>query len=206
MCGRCATFLAAEAVASLPRTVRRLPNVAPSRNVAPMQRAMVVRLRPETGGHHLDLLRWGVLASRTKDHAEAQRPINCRTETAVRSGLFRGAFKRRLGIMPTDASQEWRAMTSARQPYTIARQDGQPKAFAGPRKGSRWPDAEVTRAVAIATTNANADVAALHNRTWVILEPAEAVVPFSGAGRVIGPEQQQQKEKPQTVYQVCKTG
>ena len=61
MCGRYASFLPPEAIARLFRTTGALPNVAPSWNVAPSHRAMVVRLRPETGERHLDLLTWGLV-------------------------------------------------------------------------------------------------------------------------------------------------
>jgi putative SOS response-associated peptidase YedK len=135
-----------------------------------------VRRHPDTGGRHLDLLKWGLLPSWTKDPAKAQRPINCRSERVVRSGPFRGTFKRRRCIMPADASHEWQAMTAGKQPCTIAPQDGQPMAFTGLWEGFRWPDGEITRIFTIATTNANADVAALHNRMPVILEPADPPV------------------------------
>ena len=68
-------------------TVNSLPNVAPSWNVAPTQSAMVVRRYPETGEHHLDLLKWGLLPSWPKEPAKANRPINARAETVATSCL-----------------------------------------------------------------------------------------------------------------------
>ena len=53
---------------------------------------------------------------------------------------------------------------NGKQPYTIARQDGQPMAFAGLWEGFRWPDGNVTRSFAIITTAANAEMAELHDR------------------------------------------
>jgi putative SOS response-associated peptidase YedK len=158
MCGRYAAFLPAEAVARLFHTINPLPNVAPSWNVAPTQQAMVVRRHPETGERHLDLLKWGSLPSWTKDAAKAKRPINCRSETIASSGLFCGAFKARRCIVPADAFYEWQAMETGKQPYAIARQDGQPMAFAGLWERFKRPDGEITRTFTIATTSANADV------------------------------------------------
>jgi putative SOS response-associated peptidase YedK len=57
-----------------------------------------------------------------------------------------------------------------RQPYSIARQDGQPMAFAGLWEGFKWPDGTVLRTFTIITTNANATVGELHNRMPVIVE------------------------------------
>lgn len=173
MCGRYASFLPAEAVARLFQTINPLPNVAPSWNVAPTQSAMVVRRHPDAGERHLDLLKWGLLPSWTKDPAKAQRPINARAETVATSGLFRGAFKARRCIVPADLFYEWKALDAGKQPYAIARRDGQPMAFAGIWEGFRWPTGEVTRTYAIITTTPSAEVAELHNRMPVILEPAD---------------------------------
>src|SRR4051812_21808819 len=128
MCGRYASFLPAEAVARLFHTVNPLPNIAASWNVAPTQDAMVVRRHPDTGDRHLDLLKWGLLPIWTKDPAKAKRPINARAETVTTSGMFRGAFQQRRCLVPADAFYEWKALVDGKQPYAIARQDGQPMA------------------------------------------------------------------------------
>lgn len=173
MCGRYAAFLPAEAIARLFHTVNAPPDIAPSWNVAPTQQAMAIRRDPDTGERHLDLLNWGLLPSWTKDPARAQRPINARSETLATSGLFRSAFKARRCIVPADAFFEWKAAETGKQPYAIARRDGSPMAFAGLWEGFLWPDGEITLTFTIATTQANADVAALHGRMPVILEPAD---------------------------------
>jgi putative SOS response-associated peptidase YedK len=173
MCGRYASFLPAEAVARLFATTNPLPNVAASWNVAPSQDAMVVRRHPVTGERHLDLLQWGLLPNWSKEPTKAQRPINARAETVATSGLFRGAFKARRCIVPADVFYEWKAEDGGKQPYAIARQDGQPMAFAGLWEGFRWPDETVTRSYTIVTTSANPDIAQLHSRMPVILEPAD---------------------------------
>ena len=55
--------------------------------------------------------------------------------------------------------------------YAIARQDGQPMAFAGLWEQFEWPDGTVLRTFTIITANANAMMAELHDRMPVILEP-----------------------------------
>jgi putative SOS response-associated peptidase YedK len=95
MCGRYASFLPAEAVARLFRTVNPLPNLPPTWNMAPTQDAMVVRRHPESGERHLDLLKWGLLPLFTKDPVHAKRPIDARAETVMTSSMFRSAFARR---------------------------------------------------------------------------------------------------------------
>ena len=155
------------------RTVNQLPNLEPSWNVAPTQLAPVVRRHPETGERHLDLLQWGLLPYFTKDPIHARRPINARAETVATSGMFRRAFELRRAIVPADTFYEWKVVENGKQPYAIARQDRQPMAFTGLWEGFRWADGTVTRSFAIITTAANADVAELHDRMPVILEPAD---------------------------------
>ena len=175
MCGRFASFVPPEAVARFfnVHTATSIPNVASSWNVAPTHDAMVVRRHPQTGERHLDLLKWGLLPYWTKDPAKAQRPINARSETVATSGLFRRAFEARRCIVPADLFYEWIVVDSGKQPYAIARQDDQPIAFAGLWEGFRWPDETVTRFFTIITTTPNTEMAELHSRMPVILEPAD---------------------------------
>src|SRR5262245_23949721 len=175
MCGRYASFLPPEAILRYfhIHTANPIPNVAASWNVAPTQDAMVVRRHPQTGERHLDLLKWGLLPSWTKEPSKAQRPINARSETVATTRMFRDAFQARRCIVPADLFYEWKVLVGGKQPYAIARQDGQMLAFAGLWEGFRWSDGAVTRSFTIVTTNANADVADLHSRMPVILEPED---------------------------------
>jgi putative SOS response-associated peptidase YedK len=170
MCGRYASTIPIEQMARLFRTTNPLPNCAPNWNTCPTQDAVVVRRHPESGERHLNLLKWGLLPSWTKEPTKAHRPINARCETIGASGMFRGAFKARRCIVPADAFYEWQATENGKQPYAIARQDGQPMAFAGLWEAFKWPDETIVRTYAIVTTAANDDVAELHDRMPVILE------------------------------------
>ena len=173
MCGRYASVLPPELIARMFGAVNAVPNAAPTWNIAPSQSAMVIRRRPETGERHLDLLRWGWVPHFTKGLKMARKPINARAETVARSGMFRGAFARRRALVPATAFYEWRtdAEAGGKQPYAIARKDGQPMAFAGLWESWRLPNGEVLRTFAIVTTDANATMRQLHDRMPVILEP-----------------------------------
>ena len=173
MCGSYASYLPHSEIAALFRTQGEIPNLAPSWNVAPTRAAPVVRRHPETGERRRDLLRWGLVPHFTKDLKTARRPINARAETVASSGMFRGALAARRCLVPADAFYEWMAMADGKQPYAIARADGAPLAFAGLWEGWRSPDGETLRTFAILTTNANADMAVLHDRMPVVLEAAD---------------------------------
>ncbi|HKM61115.1 MAG TPA: SOS response-associated peptidase [Acidisphaera sp.] len=170
MCGRYAAFLPAEAIAAIFGTTNPPPNFPPSWNLAPTQQAPAVRRHPESGERHLDLLTWGLVPHFTKDLATARKPINARAETVASSGMFKGAFAQRRCIVPADAFYEWRAGADGKQPYAVARRDGDPMAFAGLWEGWRAPDGGVLRTFVIITTNANAVLRELHERMPVVLE------------------------------------
>ena len=87
--------------------------------------------------------------------------------------MFRGAFAQRRCLEPADAFYERKATEGGKQPFAIARHDGQPMAFAGLWEGYRWLDGTVLRTFAIITTGANADMTGLHNRMPVILDQAD---------------------------------
>jgi putative SOS response-associated peptidase YedK len=173
MCGRYASFLPAEALRAIFHTMNATPNWEPTWNMAPTRDAPVVRLHPQTGARHLDLLRWGLVPHWAKDPKSGRQPINARSETLATTAMFRDALERRRCLVPADVFYEWQASETGKQPYAIARADGQPMAFAGLWGGWRGADGSVLRTFTIVTTNANAELLALHERMPVILEPAD---------------------------------
>jgi putative SOS response-associated peptidase YedK len=173
MCGRFASQRPPDLLARTLAVLGDIPNTPPSWNVAPTHAAMVVRRHPETGDRRMDALRWGLVPHFTKDLKACKRPINARSETAATSAMFSGALAARRCLVPADAFYEWRATPAGKQPYAVARSDGAPLAFAALWESWRDPDGEVLRTFAIVTTAANDDVAALHHRMPVILEPGD---------------------------------
>lgn len=173
MCGRYASFLPPDLIARLFGTRNALPNLTPTWNMAPTMDAPVVRRNPDTGERHLDLLTWGFVPAFTKDIKAARRPVNARAETVASSGMFRAAFAKRRCLIPAAAFYEWRADPGGKTPFAIAREDGDPMGFAGIWEGWRSPDGDILRSFAILTTHANQQMAALHQRMPVILEPAD---------------------------------
>ena len=108
MCGRYASFLPPEFLARLFATVNPLPNLQPTWNLAPTDDAPVIRLDWETGARHLDVLKWGLVPYFTKDLRTARHPINARSDTVARSGMFKAAFAKRRCLVPATAYYEWR--------------------------------------------------------------------------------------------------
>ncbi len=99
-----------------------------------------------------------------EETTKAQRPINARSETAAKSGMFRCALAQRRCIVHADAFYEWKVVEGGKQPDAIARRDGKPLAFAGIWESFRWPDETVHRSFAIMTTRPNTEMDELHDR------------------------------------------
>jgi putative SOS response-associated peptidase YedK len=188
MCGRYASFIPADRLHRLFRTVNPTPNLQPTWNMAPTRDAPVVRLHPDTRERHLDLLRWGLVPHWARDAKATRQPINARAETLATSPMFRDALGRRRCLVPADAFYEWQAAepqpnlpnTSpanvpaklpAKLPWAIARADGTPLVFAGLWEGWRGADGTVLRTFTIVTTQANDALRRLHERMPVVLEP-----------------------------------
>jgi putative SOS response-associated peptidase YedK len=128
-----------------------------------------VRRHPETGERHLDVLTWGLLPYFTKDAEHARRPINVRAERVATSG----AFARRRCLVPAAAFYEWKVIEGGKQPYAIARADGEPLALGGIWESWRGPGDEIERTFAIITTRPNAEMAELHNRMPLVIDPKD---------------------------------
>jgi putative SOS response-associated peptidase YedK len=181
MCGRYASYLPPEFIAGLFRTANPLPNLQPTWNMAPTMEAPVVRRHPETGERHLDLLKWGLVPSFTKDLKTARRPINARSETVVNSGMFKAAFAARRCLVPAAAYYEWRDDPDGKTPFAVARVDGDPVVFAGLWEEWRSPEGESLQTFSTITTDANQQLSAIQPRMPVIVERTDWPVWLSEA-------------------------
>jgi putative SOS response-associated peptidase YedK len=172
MCGRYASFLPAEALARIFGTVNPLPNLEITWNMAPTRDAPVVRLSRE-GERHLDALKWGLIPYFTKDLKKARKPINARSETVTKSGMFKEAFARRRCLVPAPVYYEWRDDPEGKTPFAVARVDGDPVAFGGIWEAWRSPEGERLQSFATITTEANELLAPIQDRMPVIIEKAD---------------------------------
>lgn len=143
----------------------------PRYNITPSQHIATLRA-DRTGAPEPALLRWGLVPAWAKDPAIGNRMINARAETVREKPSFRAAFKRRRCGILADGFYEWRAVDGAKQPYFIARVDGQPFAMAG--LWERWDRGEEPlETCTIITTTANRQLGNLHARMPVIFSPAQ---------------------------------
>ena len=81
--------------------------------------APIVRL--VDGARHLDALKWGLVPYFTKDLKKTRKPINARSETIAKSGMFKAAFAERRCLVPAPAYYEWRDDPDGKTPFAVAR-------------------------------------------------------------------------------------
>jgi putative SOS response-associated peptidase YedK len=118
-------------------------------------------------------LQWGLLPFRTKQPTKVEPPINARAETVGKSLIFRGVFAKRRAIVPADAFYERRVVEIGKQPLRY-------RAPGWRANGVRWVVGRLPLAGRHGDAqlrhrhhDANAEMAELHDRMPVILEPAD---------------------------------
>ncbi|MBK9080067.1 MAG: SOS response-associated peptidase [Hyphomicrobium sp.] len=169
MCSRYSLTSPPEAVSHLFKCGDR-DNFPPRYNIAPTEPVLIVRA--DAGGkRELMLVRWGLIPSWVKDPREFSTLINARSETAAEKPSFRGPLRHRRCLVPTDGFYEWTGRPGAKQPHLIRKMGGGLFAFAGLWEHWLGADGSELETMAILTTASNADVAHLHDRMPVIIEP-----------------------------------
>jgi putative SOS response-associated peptidase YedK len=101
--------------------------------------------------------------------------INARAETVAEKPAFRAAFRQRRCLIPADGFFEWqKTPDGSKQPYLMARPDGEPFTMAGLWEHWQPPGTdEPLETCTIITTEANETVAPIHHRMPVILSASD---------------------------------
>lgn len=180
MCGRYVLASDPEELAASfgARVARDLPEgLAPSFNVAPTATVLGLRLARD-GERELGAYRFGLVPSFARDPSVGARCFNARAESAAERPAFRAAFAGRHLAVVADGFYEWRRdREGGRQPFYFSRADGSPLAFAGLfevwRDRALGEGAPALRSCAILTAAAGPDLAPVHDRMPVVLEPEE---------------------------------
>ncbi len=170
MCGRYWITSPADVLVSRFRVRGELVPLMPRWNAAPGQDLPVIRVG-KAGERRLELMRWGLVPAWASDPADAGRPINARAETAAAKPSFRESFQRRRALVPADGFFEWRRYGNKAVPFGFRRKSREPFAIAGLWDEWRPRGGPPLRTFAVLTTDANPEVADVHDRMPVILEP-----------------------------------
>ena len=171
MCGRYTHLYTWKQLHRLLGLVSAETQMRMSYNVAPSQRATIVR--PESGGRVAEDLRWGLIPSWFKDSAIGNKTINARSETVATTPAYRSAFRKRRCVVPVSGFYEWQPVGEGKRrlPWYITPVDDEPLTFAG--LWEEWresPDAQPLRTFTILTTTPSAMMSRIHHRMPVVLE------------------------------------
>ena len=182
MCGRIVITTPMEALAALFDAMpdNDLPggerfNVCPTQPVAVVTSADGMRrLRP---------MRWGFVPAWYKSLTDGPLLINARAETVAEKPAFRAAVRERRCLIPVSGFYEWSAGEGrARLPWYITRAHGGVMALGG--VWQQWErDGQALTTCAVVSTEAGPQMAAVHNREPVIVEPDEWGLWLGEAGK-----------------------
>ena len=167
MCGRITITDPNAALAALFDAVagNDLPD-SPRYNVCPTNPVAVVT---SDGARRLRTMRWGLIPPWYKTPGDGPLIINARADTVAQKPAFREAIRQRRCILPASGFYEWSAgPDGSRLPWYITRTDGQAMAFGA--LYNTWGDID---SVATVTVEGGPNMAGIHDREPVILEPAD---------------------------------
>jgi putative SOS response-associated peptidase YedK len=187
MCGRYTVIAPAPALAErFSAQEAGLP--APTFNAAPSQALPIIT---NAAPGQIQLVRWGLVPSWSRDPASGPKPINARAETLAEKPSFQQLLARRRCLVLADSFYEWQATERGKIPHRILLKSEEPFAFAG--LWDEWLDrstGELHPTFTIITTEPNELMARLHNRMPVILPGPEAERAWLAEG--LGTAQHQQ--------------
>ena len=172
MCGRFALFSEPSRFAEFLDAELALDPEAfrPSWNVGPTRTILGVAERAD-GHRSLGAYRWGLVPGWAKEPSAIRSTFNARAETVATKPTFRSAFRRGRILIPADAFYEWQTEGRVKTPFAFTRADGNPIVFAGLGEPGRGPDHPYGDTATVITTTAGPDMAGIHDRMPVILEP-----------------------------------
>jgi len=154
--------------------VEAVPGSGPRYNIAPSQPIAAVRVASgDPGRRECVLLRWGLVPSWAKDPSIGSRMINARAETVAEKPAFRGPWKSRRCLVPSNGFYEWQRRNGRKQPWYVRMRNGKPFAIAGLWERREDSGGEPLETCALITTGANDLLAPIHDRMPVILAPAD---------------------------------
>ena len=169
MCGRFSLATSKEKLQQQLPFVEATETLRISYNIAPTQHAYIITNdQPE----RLQYVVWGLVPHWSNDGKNTGRLINARREGIETKSSFLIPVRKRRCLVPADSFYEWRREGVKKIPYRIFLTNGDLMLFAG--VWDVWFDGDYgLKTFSIITTDANADVAAIHNRMPVILPNAD---------------------------------
>ena len=148
------------------------PQFPPREHVHPISPIAIVRSGPDQA-RHFALVRWGFVPSWAKE-IQPKPLINARSETVYEKASFKNAIRRRRCLIPADGFYEWQDVGGPRkQAWFLHRPDQSLFAFGGIWEHWTGPDGSELETAAILTTEPSMPLAAIHDRSPVVIAPKD---------------------------------
>jgi putative SOS response-associated peptidase YedK len=178
MCGRFALTATTDQTAAF-LGLGELEEFPARYNIAPTQPILaVLSAGPRAPGSNAPdrvplLVRWGLLPAWVKDTRDFPLLFNARSEEAAAKASFKAAMRHRRALVPASGFYEWKKRPNGRrgQPYWVRPRHGGLVAFAALVETYMEPGGSEMDTGAILTTAAGADIAHIHERMPVTIEP-----------------------------------
>ena len=168
MCGRFGLFVTPEVLEEYFSLDDLVAAVEPRYNLTPGRAVAVVR--ESEGKRRLGALQWGLIPFWAKDATIGRRLINARLESVAEKPAYREAWQRRRCLIPASGFYEWSEPRAGRKrPYFIRPHDERLLALAGLWERWRTPTGEKLETCVIVTTDANAQLAQIHDRMPLLI-------------------------------------
>lgn len=141
-------------------------DITPEEDIAPGSMQPVVSLNEE-GAREIALMYWGF-------NFPNRFTFNTRSDSVLKSGLWKSSFEERRCIVPADSFFEWKKLHKKNNPkYEITVPGQEPFALAA--IWSRWRNkaGQTLPTFSILTSEPNETMAGIHDRQPVIVEPRD---------------------------------
>ncbi len=177
MCGRFALTATPDQTAAF-LGLEGLDDFPARYNIAPTQPVLMALAGPPgmPGSNLPDrqpmLVRWGLIPGWVKDTKDFPLLFNARSEGAADKASFRTAMRHRRAVVPASGFYEWRKNAGGKgQAYWVRPRHGRLVAFAALMEPYAEPGGSEIDTGAILTTRANADIAHIHERMPMVIDP-----------------------------------
>ena len=134
-----------------------------------------------TPDRRLETMRWGIVPVgrvNARGRPVMEQIVNARSETVFDKSAFRGTGR---AVIPADGWYEWTGETRRKTAWRIGSADGAVLNFAAITDRWQAPGGPVLMQVAPVTCAPNADVATVHDRMGVLLDPEDIEAWLTGS-------------------------
>jgi putative SOS response-associated peptidase YedK len=176
MCGRYTLHQNPHAIGKRYKVTDVPESIHENFNVAPGQQMPVV-VSDESGKPKMELMKWGFVPVWAKDPKIGYKLINARDDTIFDKPMWRSVILKKRCLIPADGFYEWQKTIEGnkthKQPFYIHPKQAPLFSFAGVWELWKDTDGGEHKTYSIITTEANKEMAGIHDRMPVILHPDE---------------------------------